>query len=965
MVGMDPLPIVLPATPASPRRAPLPYVAACMPVLAGMVLWMITGSLFTLCFAALGPLMMLASFVDSSRGRRRERRRLDEENEQAWTTAQGELERLQDEERLRLRTLHPDAATAIAQTPLRGIAPVDAETLLVVGRGTVPSAIRTTGGDGDRARGFQERTRALGAAPIRVPIRRGVCLRGPEPLVVAAARALVIQLSLRFGPSQVAFVGERGEERGFGTLPHAAPARRSAFRIGIQSPGERMPEVDAVIWLSGAGEDVPEGIATVIDVSEPQRSTVRTPDGVTDIEVECLSREQFLEIARECVTADDATDVVPDEVALSDLSQSCGAEGLPATIGRGERDDVVLDIVADGPHAIVTGTTGTGKSELLVTWVTAIASAHGPDRVNFVLADFKGGTAFEPLRDLPQVVAVITDLDEHGARRGVSSLTAELRRREGTLAASRVRDIRDTSMPRLVIVVDEFAALLQEHPDLGAVFTDIAARGRALGMHLILGTQRASGVFKDALAANCPLRVSLRVSDAADSRAVIGTDAAAEIPGGATARGLCLVRRPQDSGPAAVRVALTTASDIRALSGRWEHTSASPSPWLPALPDSLPLTELSIGSEASTGSVVWGIQDDPANQAQPPLTLRPGRERGVALIGALGSGRTTALTTLRAQVADALWTPRDAEQLWDIVEAVAAGGARLPSLVLCDDLDSRISELPAEYAQLLVQRWEQILRVDSATTFVLTAMRSSGPVGRVLDILPRRVLLRAASRLEHIAAGGDAATFDTRLPPGRGFTGGRAVQFAWTGDDAHHGNVAQPTEEWTAWANLTAIVTAGAPSVVTALRNAHPETEVRLLEPPRPGERPGEREAGERRPGSATVRQIIVGDAESWQRDWSLWQRVRAEGEVLIRAERPSDLRQLGGVRELPPYARLHAGRVWALRGSEQPRRLVLPSLLSAPPSTTRAVGMPSAVTAASDTERPLTRRQRREGVPS
>jgi S-DNA-T family DNA segregation ATPase FtsK/SpoIIIE len=960
MVGMDPLPIVLPAAPSSPRRAPLPYVAACMPVLAGVVLWMITGSLFALCFAALGPVMMLASFVDSSRGRRRERRRLDEETEQAWTAAQDELEQLQREERLRLRTRHPDAATGIAQTPLRGSAPVDGETLLVVGRGTVPSTIRTTGGDGERARAFQERSRALDAAPIRVPIQRGICLRGPEPIVLAAVRALVIQLSLRFGPSQLAFAGERGEERGFGLLPHAARNRRSAFRIGIHSPGDRVAEVDAVIWLAAAGDDVPEGITTVIDVAEPHRSTVRTPEGVSEIEVECLSREQFLEIARECAASDDTTDAVPDEVALSDLLQFCGAEGLPATIGRGEGHDVVVDIVDDGPHAIVTGTTGTGKSELLVTWVAAIASAHGPDRVNFVLADFKGGTAFEPLRDLPQVVAVITDLDEHGARRGVSSLTAELRRREGALAAFRVRDIRDTSMPRLVIVVDEFAALLQEHPDLGAVFTDIAARGRALGMHLILGTQRASGVVKDALAANCPLRISLRVSDPADSRVVIGTEAAAEIPGGAEARGLGLVRRPQDAGPAAVRVALTTASDVRALSGHWAHAPASPSPWLPALPASLALAELIDGQSASTGSVIWGLQDDPENQAQPPLTVRVGGERGVALIGALGSGRTTALNALRAQVSDALWIPRDAEQMWDFVEAVASGEARLPSLVLCDDLDARISDLPAEYAQQLVQRWEQILRADSGTTFALSAMRSTGPVGRILDVLPRRVLLRAASRVEHIAAGGESSTFDTRLPPGRGFTEGRSVQFAWTGDHADHADSGQLCAQWTPSATLTAIVTAGAPSVVSALRGAHPEVEVRLLETPRSGDRPGERESGVRPSGGATVPQVIVGDAESWQRDWALWQRARAEGEVLIRAERPSDLRQLAGVRELPPYARLHAGRVWALRGAEQPRRLVVPSLVAASPSTARSVDIPNAMTAAGGAAKPLTRRQRR-----
>src|SRR5690606_6077553 len=242
-------------------------------------------------------------------------------------------------------------------------------------------------------------------------------------------------------------------------------------------------------------------------------------------------------------------------------------DGLRAVIGRTESADVVLDLVEDGPHAIVTGMTGSGKSELLVTWVTAIARSCAPEQVTFVLADFKGGTAFDPLRDLPHVAAVMTDLDEEGARRGVQSLTAELRRRESVLQEMGARSIAESAgrLARLVIVVDEFAALLQEHPDLGAVFTDVAARGRALGMHLILGTQRAAGVIRDALAANCPLRMSLRVSDPADSRLVIGSEAAAELEGGPRSRGIVFVRRPQDAEAAPLRVALTGPEDLRAI----------------------------------------------------------------------------------------------------------------------------------------------------------------------------------------------------------------------------------------------------------------------------------------------------------------------------------------------------------------------------------------------------------------
>lgn len=664
--GMEPLPIVLPAAAAEPPKAPLPLLAAAMPVLAGVVLWLITGSLFSLCFAALGPVMMVASLVDSTRGRRKERRRLEGEEARAWAAAEEQLGHSHREERRHRSNLLPDAATSIVHPPLRGSVPPGPETPILVGRGDVPSGVRTTGGEHGRAREFQERARVLVSAPTAVPLGAGVCLRGPLPVTTAVARALVLQICLRFRAVQTA-VRDAGLAPEFPSLPKAS--MRKGLRISVTTASEPLSEADAAICLVPAGGDVPDGITTVVDVVEPGRAILRTPDGVIDIAVEGVSREQFGAITSTRLAPEAAEGELPDIVGLDELEQVASGSGLPATIGSSARGDRVVDIVEDGPHAIVTGTTGTGKSELLVTWVAAMAAAHGPERVTFVLADFKGGTAFEPLRDLPHVVAVITDLDEHDARRGVSSLRAELRRRESVLAAAGVRDIRDAALPRLVIVVDEFAALLQDHPDLGAVFTDIAARGRALGMHLILGTQRAAGVVRDALAANCPLRLTLRLSDPADSRAVIGSTVAAELPGGPASRGLCLVRRPQDDEPEPTRIALTRAADLRRIADRWRHADAARSPWLPPLPVLLPLDGhpgISIGSRPAEGAeaqLVWGLADDPESQSQPELTLRVGQERGVAVIGAPGTGRTTALRVLSAQHADALWMPSDLEGL--------------------------------------------------------------------------------------------------------------------------------------------------------------------------------------------------------------------------------------------------------------------------------------------------------------
>lgn len=880
------------------------------------MLWLVTGSIFALCFAALGPLMMGASIFDSARTRRRERRQGEAQAARGWEAAEVELIRRHHDERAASWLRQPDASFCLDQPPLRGLVPPDLTTSVAVGSGSVASAVRCSGGDDDRARVFRERCSLLEEAPIVVPLGGGVCLRGARPVVIAVARALVVQLSLRFGAAQLSVVGSDLAEYGLAVFPHARRARRGGFRLAVASAESEPVDADALVWIAPRDAEVPEGITTVIDVDEPRCARLRTPNGTAVIAVECLSQPQTALIAVERTSFGDDADALAQKIPLHELVQPLAAQGLPAAIGRSRHGDLVVDIVEDGPHAIVTGTTGTGKSELLVSWVTAMAERNGPDRVTFVLADFKGGTAFEPLRELRQVAAVITDLDQDGARRGVSSLRAELRRREGVLAAAGARDVREVEIPRLVIVVDEFAALLAEHPDLGAVFTDVAARGRALGMHLILGTQRAAGVVRDALAANCPLRISLRVGDAADSRLMIGTDAASELPGGAESRGLGLVRRPVDSEPVALRIALTGRDDLRRVGLRWAAEAPPRSPWLPALPACLSLADLRGRDDDAVreAGIVLGRADDPAHQAQPLEMLHCGQDRGMVLLGAPGSGRSTILHALAAQMPepDVSWVPRDPEAAWDLTEAWATGSTRIPALVLGDDIDALLSALPPEYAQQFAQHWEQILRTGVGTTYVLTATRAAGALGRAFEALPRRALLRLPTRVEHLAAGGEAAAFIRDRGPGRARIGDREVQLVWIADDAERRPAAIPEPIWRPSSALTAVVSAGAAAVAARLQQGYPDSEVILATA---------------EPTAQSCRLILVGDAESWQRNWSSWQRIRAEGEIVIRAEQQADLRQLAGVRELPPYARAHAGRAWSVHGAGSPRRVILPAL--------------------------------------
>ncbi len=375
-----------------------------------------------------------------------------------------------------------------------------------------------------------------------------------------------------------------------------------------------------------------------------------------------------------------------------------------ALLGVGPTGPVSVDLKQDGPHALIAGTSGSGKSELLQTLVASLASSNTPDALTFVLVDYKGGSAFAACADLPHCVGLVTDLDGHLVRRALDSLSAELRRRERLFAAAGAKDIEDywartgARLPRLVIVVDEFASLAEELPDFVSGVVGIGMRGRSLGVHVILATQRPGGVVTADLRANLNLRICLRVTSAAESLDVIDTPDAARIPvrrpgrayvrtghGELTAFQAARVGRPRATetgegadGPS-VRVSIrriealgrTTAgpqvSDEDAAHGRTDLTelveairgaaedaglTGPPRPWLPPLPDQVALAELPEPQKlACPAAAAIGLADRPSDQAQEAFTLDLERTGPVAIAGMARAGRSTALRTLAASLA--------------------------------------------------------------------------------------------------------------------------------------------------------------------------------------------------------------------------------------------------------------------------------------------------------------------------
>lgn len=203
-----------------------------------------------------------------------------------------------------------------------------------------------------------------------------------------------------------------------------------------------------------------------------------------------------------------------------------------------------------GPHGLVAGTTGSGKSELLITYILSLCVSYSPDEVAFVLIDYKGGGLAGAFRNqglcLPHLAGVITNLDGPGIRRSLASIRSELRRRQATFAMARERtgeltmDIYsylalyrlgriEEPMPHLFIVADEFAELRQQEPDFMAELVSAARIGRSLGIHLVLATQRPTGVVDEQIWSNARFKVALKVADASDSREIIRRDDAAAI----------------------------------------------------------------------------------------------------------------------------------------------------------------------------------------------------------------------------------------------------------------------------------------------------------------------------------------------------------------------------------------------------------------------------------------------------
>lgn len=698
---------------------PMVLVGATLALAAGVVLASVTGSWLFLVFSALSAVTAVVGIVHGRLKRRRTRRALQDaaardlrRRQQAWPGPGALVLRcLAEAARAELPegppapggALRPDGAR-----PAPGLPPTGPR--VRIGRGAQPARVALSPAPPEPP------VQLIADAPVGLdlaPGRMGVC--GARAEVTALLRSILLQLAAGPVPAAVTALGLPAETAASARflpgvrLPRpGSGSTPAASRDTAPAPDTTAPQVlilgpecppDAAGLPGPVSADVcvldcrPEVRGARVELG-PDGARIRDGRQWLSLRADGLGATAFDRACRALAARGSraggrASAALPGAVPLGSLYRTDQAaleeawaaplDGLPVRLGVGEQGPVDLDLVHDGPHLLVAGTTGAGKSDLLRALIAGLAAHSSPARVNFLLVDFKGGAGLAPLAGLPHTVGFLTSLGVGNATRTLVSLQAELRRREALFAAAGCPDLpafnaagHGGELPRLVVVVDEFRVLSEEVPDALGELMRIASLGRSLGLHLVLATQRPQGAVSAEIRANVSAAVCLRVQSEAESRDVLGVPGAAGIPASAPGRGY--LRRgatppelfqagcfalphdppssvatfaeylagsrppaPGETAPAGEQLVAAAASAASALS-----LPPARRPVAEPLPERCPAAVA-----AEPGQVALGVLDLPRLQARAELRWRPD-DGHVALLGLPGSGADGALGALLA-----------------------------------------------------------------------------------------------------------------------------------------------------------------------------------------------------------------------------------------------------------------------------------------------------------------------------
>lgn len=769
-------PLRLPSLPEEPAPNGFPVLMTVAPIVVALVLFAVLRTPYVLMFAILGPVLGTANVIDQRIGRRRRRARAQARFEEDAAEARVEIARAHARLIARRRIEQPLARDLVAGA--RRL-----ESGVVVGTTTVRSGLRVEGaGSDDGSRALVELAARMDGAPIMVD-SDWIAVTGPRAEVTGAVRALVVQLLADRPAARIAICGDRA--RG---VVHELRA------AGIEL-------VDAEDAEVGLCADAPAHASSIHRPAQTPFAQITIEAGGLAVLTDSAGRKT--RIRADSLGATMLAGWLPAVVnAQRDRARS--TRGLPSRCELGDLEPVVegelaanfllaadgarpIDLVAHGPHAVIGGTTGSGKSELLIGWATALAKRWSSEECTLLCIDFKGGATFDAVEALPHCVGIVTDLDDDEALRVVSSLRAEVRRRELSLRGLGARDIADLesgTIPRLVVMVDEYQALMEAHPDLHEVFGDLAARGRSLGIHLILCTQRPSGTFRENLLANAAIRICLRVEQASDSITLLGSAAGTTLPRDLRGRALLKIGSAEAD---LVHVARARPMLIEEVAARESASRVAANlapvrrPWHPPLPEQLAPESLE-HARASVG-VPYALGDLPERQQQPIIGLdRPGRH--LFVLGMVDSGKTGTTQAIAESAGTrgvrVRWIRGSVEDAWDGIEALLRQPASGWTMVLIDDVDLLEQQLDDEHRAEWLDRLQRLLRTGTRLNLsvVLTARRVSGILQKIRGLCSDTLYLAAPSRQEWILQGADPSHWSDGLVPGRGRLGNLLVQVA-------------------------------------------------------------------------------------------------------------------------------------------------------------------------------------------
>ena len=528
-------------------------------------------------------------------------------------------------------------------------------------------------------------------------------------------------------------------------VPHyvlviAAP--EFAEQAGVPELMTGTPGVSS-IWLSSSVASLPQEVQQIVELKASSQIYMRTqasdrksfsPDemGLKDCERFARSMAPVrLNTGRRKGLPDQITFLEgyhvsrTEELEIGEFWQNtCCEETLSVPIGvRENGENYYFDIheKKDGPHGLVAGTSGSGKSEMAQSWIASMALQFSPEDVNFILVDFKGTSLLQPFRGLPHLAGSISNLDEDVGR-CLLALESEMERRQRLFDQTGVSDIRGyltkrrkdrgmEKMPFLILVIDEFAEFKAQFPDFTGPLNHIFRGGRSLGVYTMIMTQKPSGVVTEQMSANANFRWCLRVQSEADSRDMLGIRDAAYLtaPGRSyvkSGEGTVELIQPFYSGaayrpdgekkeiPPVCTVSLSGGKKpvagtlgrqpgeykekqidavVRMIEEYCRRQGVEPARelWTKPLPDKLDLAELLPSGRLWENASDWkegtkgaegrfGLIDDPVHQRQLPLSHDFWKNGNLLVYGMPLSGKTTFLQSLLVSMCS-VYSPAEAQ----------------------------------------------------------------------------------------------------------------------------------------------------------------------------------------------------------------------------------------------------------------------------------------------------------------